>query len=208
MATAPLSLSDGTAGVRLARDSAAAAVLGKPLPGAPPSPRFREPRGAFVTLRREDVLRGCIGRAEPAQPLGEAIVESAAAAATRDPRFEPVAPDELGSLSLEVTVLSPPEPLAGPAPELVKRVAVGEHGLMVRRGNRAGLLLPQVPVEQGWDSEEFLCQVCAKAGLPMDAWLLSGTRLFAFRGQIFAERGPAGPVEEVRLENGRGPRGR
>ncbi|MEM3087251.1 MAG: AmmeMemoRadiSam system protein A [Halobacteria archaeon] len=198
-----LSQRDGNTAVRLAREAATAAAARKPLPAPPEAPAFREPRGAFVTLKEGGLLRGCIGRPEADQPFGRAVVESAAAA-TRDPRLEPVEAGEMARISVEVTRLGPLEPVAGSRLDLPRKVVVGEHGLVIRRDLRAGLLLPQVAVEHGWDAEEFLCQACAKAGLPMDAWLVAGTRVFAFRGQVFGEAGPGGPVREVRLrENGR-----
>jgi uncharacterized protein (TIGR00296 family) len=197
-----LSQTDGSAAVRLAREAATAAAARKVLPAPPAAPAFREPRGAFVTLKRGDLLRGCIGQAEATRPFGRAVVESAAAA-TRDPRLEPVRAREMEAISVEVTCLGPLEPLAGSRLDLPQQVVVGKHGLVVRRDPRAGLLLPQVAVEHGWDAEEFLCQACAKAGLPMDAWLVSGTQVFLFRGQVFGEESPGGPVRELRL-NGDG----
>ncbi len=190
---------DGTAAVCLAREAATAAAARRALPEPPGGAVFREPRGAFVTLKRGELLRGCIGRPEPLQPFGRAVVESAAAA-TRDPRLEPVRAGEMARISVEVTCLGPLEPLGGPPLDFPKRVEVGGHGLVVRRGPRAGLLLPQVAAEHGWDSEEFLCETCAKAGLPMDAWLVSGTQVFAFRGQVFGEEAPGGPVREIELD--------
>ncbi len=193
---ARLSAADGTAAVLLAREAATAAAALRALPAPPDGPAFSEPRGAFVTLKRGDILRGCIGRPEPLQPFGRAVVESAAAA-TRDPRLEPVRASEMARISVEVTCLGPLEPLDGSRLDLPKGVRVGEHGLVVRRGTRAGLLLPQVAVEHGWNAEEFLCETCAKAGLPMDAWLVSGTQVSVFRGQVFGEETPGGPVREL-----------
>jgi len=137
------------------------------VPGLPPV--FRNNRGVFVTLnnrsgpRRE--LRGCIGRPYPVMPLGEAIVISAINAATEDPRFMPVTLNELENLEIEVTVLTTPHKLEARPEELPGKIEVGRHGLIVQKGPYSGLLLPQVAVENDFDTEEFLGQTCMKAGL-------------------------------------------
>jgi AmmeMemoRadiSam system protein A len=141
---------------------------------------LREPRGVFVTLRRDGRLRGCIGFIEGIEPLWEAVRDMAVRAAAHDPRFPPVEAVELEDLEIEISVLSPLEPLSDPAD-----VEVGRHGLMVRRGPRSGLLLPQVPVEHGWDRETFLEQTCFKAGLPPGAWKDPGTVILAFEAEVF-----------------------
>ena len=154
-------------------------------------PVFYENRGVFVTLNRRydsgKELRGCIGRPYPVMPLGDAIIISAINAATEDPRFNPVTPEELENIDMEVTVLTMPERLEGVPSELPGEVEVGRHGLIVQRGAYSGLLLPQVAVEHGFDAEEFLGQTCMKAGLFPDAWLEGDTEVFAFEGQIFQE---------------------
>ncbi len=155
---------------------------GSPAPSSGHSARFAEKRGVFVTLHRKGELRGCIGYPEAVKPLGEAVREMAVAAATEDPRFVPVSADELGDIDIEITVLSPLFPIT---PEAVQ---VGVHGLVIRKAGRSGLLLPQVPVEQGWNREEYLAGVCLKAGLPPDAWRAPDARLFGFTGQVFGER--------------------
>lgn len=145
--------------------------------------RLAEPRGVFVTLHREGALRGCIGYVEAVKPLLEAVRDMAVSAATEDPRFPPVRPGELAEIDLEVTVLSPLRRVSDP-----ESVEVGRHGLVIRRGGRSGLLLPQVPVEQGWDRREFLEHTCLKAGLPRDAWQDPVTELHVFTGQVFGEK--------------------
>ncbi|GAB4239771.1 MAG: TIGR00296 family protein [Deltaproteobacteria bacterium] len=140
------------------------------------------PGAAFVTLKRKGRLRGCIGYTDPVAPLFRVVQECAVAAATEDPRFPPVSPEELPSLRFEISVLTPLFPIR---PE---EVVVGRHGLMVTRGRMRGLLLPQVPVEWGWDRETFLDQVCAKAGLPPSAWR-RGATLQAFTAEVFGEEG-------------------
>ncbi|MCK4937088.1 MAG: TIGR00296 family protein [Methanosarcinales archaeon] len=152
---------------------------------------FYENRGVFVTLNnRYDTgkeLRGCIGRPYPVMPLSDAIIISAINAATEDPRFNPVTPGEMGTIEIEITVLTMPERLEGKKSELPGKIEVGRHGLIIQRRGYSGLLLPQVAVEHGFDSEEFLGQTCMKAGLFFDAWLEVDTEVFAFEGQIFHE---------------------
>ncbi len=141
---------------------------------------------AFVTLTKAGRLRGCIGYTEAVAPLFKVVQECAVAAATEDPRFPPVSPGELPSLRIEISVLTPLFPLR---PE---EVEVGRHGLLVRQGRNAGLLLPQVPVEHEWDRETFLDQVCVKAGLPPSAWR-HGATLQGFTAEVFGEEeGTAG----------------
>lgn len=167
----------------LARQTIADQLQGRPT--AVPrfdSPRLNEPRGVFVTLHRQGELRGCIGYPEAVKPLGVAVAEMAVAAAFEDPRFPPVTADELDAIDIEITVLSPLAPIT---PE---QVVVGKHGLVIRRGGRSGLLLPQVPVEQNWNREQYLDGLCRKAGLPAGAWRDPATRLFAFTGQVFGEK--------------------
>jgi len=143
--------------------------------------KFREPRGAFVTLTRAGDLRGCIGFIEPVFPLGRAVIRTAIYAATEDRRFRPVTASELKDLRVEISVLTPARQIA--RPELVK---VGTHGLIVEKGGFKGVLLPQVPVDNGWDRETFLNQGCVKAGLPPDAWK-RGAKLSVFEAIVFHE---------------------
>ena len=142
--------------------------------------------GAFVTLRKGDRLRGCIGHIEPSRPLYETVCECAQAAALRDPRFEPVTPDELPDLHIEVSVLSE---LTDVRPEDVE---VGRHGLLISRGWRRGLLLPQVATEWNFDRERFLEETCLKACLPPDAWR-HGARIQSFTAQVFEEPSSLSP---------------
>jgi AmmeMemoRadiSam system protein A len=150
--------------VDLARRTAHAAARGETAPDLTnPSGPLREKGAAFVTLRISGELRGCIGHVEAREPLWISVRDMAEAAAVRDGRFPPLAPRELPGLEVEVSVLTPLQPLR-PAD-----IEVGRHGLLVRRGPRSGLLLPQVAVEWGWDAAEFLRRTCEKAGLPADA---------------------------------------
>lgn len=190
-----LPLDAGTAAVRLARAAAEAEVLRSrarlPSPGG-----LDEPRGAFVTVWGDGGgLRGCVGDPEPQGPL-RGVVASAARSAVRDPRFDPVRPSELPRLRLEVSVLTPPRPLAVADPErLPDSIRVGEHGLLLHAGRRRGLLLPQVAVEHGFTAEAFLAACCTKAGLRPDAWRArDGLAWHVFEAQVFEELEPRGPV--------------
>lgn len=169
---------------RLLRDLAGRSVKAAVLGQSPPEPPAGDPvldtkAGAFVTLRQKGRLRGCIGHIMGLKPLGLTVVEMAAAAATQDPRFRPVRPEELGELELEISVLTPLTPCA---PEQVR---VGTDGLLIQLRGRSGLLLPQVPLELGWDREQFLEGLCQKAGLPPKAWRDPQTRLYRFQAVVF-----------------------
>ncbi len=166
--------------LRLAHHSIEAALEERVIDFTPPSAHRAEQRGAFTTLHLRGKLRGCIGYVFPAQSLYRTVAETARAAALDDPRFEPVGLPEAPELQVEISVLSTLKPIT---PE---DVVVGKHGLVVSYGNRRGLLLPQVPVEWGWDRETFLSQTCLKAGLPPDAWL-HGAELQAFTAEVFGE---------------------
>lgn len=137
--------------------------------------------GAFVTLKEHGSLRGCIGRMRSDATLPETVSEMALAAAFEDPRFSALKKDELDLIDIEITLLSPLRPI--PAEE----VLVGKHGLLISAWGRSGVLLPQVPVEYGWDRETFLEQVCGKAGLPPDTWKSPQAQLYGFEGFVFSE---------------------
>lgn len=158
-------------------------------------------RGVFVTLKTYPYkeLRGCIGYPEPIMPLVLATIDAAISAATRDPRFYPVGIEELSKLLFEVTVLTPPELIDVLPEELPNVIKVGRDGLIVRCGYASGLLLPQVPVEWGWNEEEFLAQTCVKAGLPPNCWLDPRCKFYKFQGQIFTEVEPYGEVVEEKI---------
>lgn len=150
-----------------------------PLP-EPPTDKLREPHGAFVTLTIGGNLRGCIGHIVGDRPLYETIGEMAEAAAFDDPRFPPLSRAEFEHVAIEISVLSPLTPCPDPA-----LVEVGRHGLLVRRGGRSGLLLPQVPVEWGWNRETFLDQTCRKAGMAPGCWRDPATALYWFEAEVF-----------------------
>ena len=136
-------------------------------------------KGAFVTLKKEGHLRGCIGYIEPVLPLYQTIIRASIFAACRDPRFPPVSSDELEKLEIEISVLTPLKKIQNP-----RLVEVGKHGLVISKGNKKGLLLPQVPVENRWSRETFLRQACLKAGLPENAWK-TGAEIFIFEAVVF-----------------------
>jgi len=146
------------------------------------SAALEQDRGAFVTIKKHGELRGCIGYVSPRQPLIQTVRDVAAFAALRDPRFPPVTTAELGELQYEVSVLSPFRRVLD-----VKEIRVGEHGLLMRKKGREGLLLPQVPVEQGWDRRTFLDETARKAGLPTSAWKDDDTDIFLFSALVFDE---------------------
>jgi uncharacterized protein (TIGR00296 family) len=161
--------------------------------------------GVFVTINSmrngEKELRGCIGYPYPTSPLVEAAIDSAINAATQDPRFESMSIDELNMVVFEVSVLTPPELVKTNDPkEYVKHIKVGEDGLIIERGYRRGLLLPQVPIDWGWQEEEFLCQCCMKAGLPPDSWLTKDAKIYKFRAIIFEEETPHGKIKRLNLK--------
>lgn len=133
--------------------------------GFPVSDALKKPQGVFVTLKRGEDLRGCIGYIEPIKPLYEAVVENAVNAALRDHRFRPVEPKELSGLNLEVSVLSPLQPI-----DSYQAFKVGHHGVTLTKLGRRAVFLPHVAVEQGWNRDETLTQLSLKAGLPGDAW--------------------------------------
>lgn len=166
----------------LARDAVAAAAGGDELPTLRnPNGPLREKGAVFVTLRSRHELRGCIGHVEARDALWESVRDMAAAAAGRDPRFEPVLPRELPGISIEVSVLSPTTPIR---PE---EIVVGTHGLFVKKDGVTGLLLPQVAVEWTWDREEFLRRTFEKAGLRYPD---PDVRVYAFTVEHFSQDPP------------------
>jgi AmmeMemoRadiSam system protein A len=141
--------------------------------------KMKENKGVFVTLKKHGNLRGCIGYITGIKPLIEAIVDNAVNAASSDPRFQPVTPNELNDISIEISVMSPLAPIK---PEDVQ---IGVHGLVLEKGFSRGVFLPQVPVEQGWNREEYLDNLCNKAGLSFGCW--PSAKLQGFTAQVFGE---------------------
>ena len=150
------------------------------------SPVLRQPCGAFVTLHKQSGndrrLRGCIGRMTANLPLEEVIRVMAREAAFGDPRFPPLRPGELEQCRIEISVLSPMSECSDPM-----QIEIGVHGLYLVRGGRSGVLLPQVPVEQGWDRDEFLDYICEKAGLPPESYKARDATLYTFTAVVFGE---------------------
>lgn len=178
---------EGKLAVRLARAELEKRIGGSGEPPLPIPPVFSRKRGVFVTLTREGELRGCIGYPYPHLPLADAIRDAAVSAALGDPRFPPVDAGELPLLRVEVTILTPPELMQDDPEARPRTIEVGRHGLIVRGRGRSGLLLPQVPVEWGWNSREFLDHTCRKAGLAPGCWKEREVEIFTFEGQIFHE---------------------
>lgn len=143
------------------------------------NPNLLSPKGAFVTLKKNGKLRGCIGFIEPVLPLFQTIVQSTIYAASKDARFPPVTAAELKDIELEISVLTPPVRIDDP-----REVEVGKHGLIIAKGSQRGLLLPQVPVENKWSRRTFLQRTCQKAGLPKDAWR-EGAEIYTFEAIVF-----------------------
>jgi AmmeMemoRadiSam system protein A len=140
-----------------------------------------EQRGAFVTLKVNNQLRGCIGFPLPYKPLWETIRDAAVSAATQDYRFQPLTLEELSETKIEISVLTLPESVKD-----IKEIEVGKHGIIISKGPCKGLLLPQVPVEWDWDLETYLSHGCLKAGLEEDEWR-KGVQIEIFSAQVFSE---------------------
>ena len=200
-----VSLDEGRILVRLAREAISRYLAERKViqPPADTPANLLKKRGVFVTLTNHasGELRGCIGFPEPVEKLASATITSAIEAATEDPRFPAVSPEELDEdMIVEVSVLTAPKEIEAPRKEIPEHICIGADGLIVGRGPQRGLLLPQVAVEWGWDREEFLAHCCLKAGLPPDEWLLEGTKVHKFQAVIFKEVAPKGPVQRVHHE--------
>ncbi len=193
--------------VRLARRAIEMYVReGKRIDPPKDTPRvLREKAGVFVTINRivegEEELRGCIGYVLPYYPLVDAVIDSAISAATRDPRFNPVLDYELDEIVVEVTVLTPPQKIEASKPEeVISNIEIGRDGLLIEWHGFSGTLLPQVPVEYGWDAQTFLEHLCLKAGLPRECWRWPDATIYKYQGVIFKETRPRGPIVRVRLK--------
>jgi len=167
--------------LRLAHDAILSALDHREISLEPPAPHLAEPRGVFTSLYLHDQLRGCVGYVLPVISVYRAVAETARAAAFEDTRFSPVTRDEAPELKVELSILSSPQPIAAEA------IEVGRHGLLISMQGQRGLLLPQVPVEHGWDRTTFLEQTCRKAGLPRDAWQ-KGASIEVFTAEVFGEK--------------------
>jgi len=177
-----LSEADRQSLLGLARRAVAEAVSPQNPPGGIPRDGvFAEKRGVFVTLHVRGRLRGCIGVVDAFESLGPAVARCAASAALHDPRFSPVREEEIPSLQIELSLLSPPEPV------LPENIEMGKHGLLISQGVKRGLLLPQVAVEHHLGREQFLGETCRKAGLPANAWQEPETQILGFFCEVFSE---------------------
>jgi AmmeMemoRadiSam system protein A len=166
----------------LARETIQSRLYGDPLPCPEPDDRLLlEPRGAFVTLKIDRRLRGCIGHVVGVEPLWRAVRDNAIAAAFEDPRFDPLDANELPRTHIEISALTPLRPVA------FDEVMVGRDGILLENGLSRGLLLPQVAVEYGWDRETFLDHTCRKAGLESGCWRHPDTVISTFSAQVFGE---------------------
>ena len=192
---------DGIVLVRLARRTIEEYLQTKQRPllpdGAPK--HLMDQSGVFVTLNslrgNQVSLRGCIGRPYPTQPLLEATIDSAIDAAVNDPRFPSVSAKELDKIIVELSVLTPPKKIEYESPsQLLNLVKIGRDGLIATRGMNRGLLLPQVPVEWGWNVQQFLEHTCNKAWLPENAWKDPKTEFLSFQAEIFGEESPRGKI--------------
>ncbi|GAB4270959.1 MAG: AmmeMemoRadiSam system protein B [Candidatus Rifleibacteriota bacterium] len=170
--------------LQAARKTLDAYLSGKPIPEFKfEDKKFEEKRGIFVTLKKHGNLRGCIGFIKGVEPLKKAIPEMAISAATKDPRFNPVTHDELQDIEIEISVLTPMTEVKD-----ISEIQIGRDGLFLQYGGHSGLLLPQVPVEWGWNVDEFLENLCLKAGLPPGSHKNPGARLQKFSAEVFSEK--------------------
>jgi uncharacterized protein (TIGR00296 family) len=197
-----LNIDDGIKAIRFARKVLEYSVGSNSLPEEEMSGVFSEKYGAFITILTYPnyLLRGCMGIPYPIMSLKEAIKEGALSV-TKDPRFPRLQYKELDKIVVEITILTKPIPILVDRPEdYINNIKIGRDGLIIEKGLKKGLLLPQVPVEQSWDEKEFLCNACLKAGILPDGWFDSDIKISTFRGQIFSEIRPKGNVKEKKLD--------
>jgi len=201
------SLDEGTFLIKLARKSILnyltfGEILNQPA-DSPPS--LLEESGVFVTLQKITPdggrnLRGCIGFPMPNYPLVQATILAAKSAAVGDPRFPPITVQEMNDIAIEVSILTQPIELEVNDPkEYLQKIKIGRDGLIARRGGRSGILLPQVPVDWNWETEEFLEHTCNKAGLPADCWKDKNTIILRFSGIIYEEEEPNGEIKRKEI---------
>lgn len=176
--------------LQIAREALETSVSGKPLPAlrlAELTPRLQELGATFVTLTRKGELRGCIGALEAYQPLVQDVQEHAIAAATQDYRFRPVQPDEIDEIQIEISYLSPPQPVEYDHPaELVELLRPNIDGVILRDGKRRATFLPQV-WEKIPDKVMFLSHLCEKMGAPHDLWIRKHLQVSIYQVEEFKE---------------------
>ncbi len=198
-----LSSKEGEYLVGLARSSISY-YLKNLTPLKPPKTKFPdllEKKGIFCTLSTypDNRLRGCIGLIEPDKSLIDAVLE-ASCSATQDPRFLPLKEEELSKIVIELTILTEMQKILVYEPrDYLKEIKIGEDGLCLKYHYDCGVFLPQVPVEQKWDVKTYLSELCKKAGLQEDAWIMKPVKLYKFQAQIFSEAEPRGGVFERKL---------
>ncbi|MCD6581825.1 MAG: AmmeMemoRadiSam system protein A [Desulfuromusa sp.] len=178
-----LSKTDATTLLKIAREAIIHQIKNEDYSPTPQEEKaLNEHSGCFVTITQDGHLRGCIGNFQSQQPLYREVTTMAIAAASQDPRFQPMSRDELDNFSVEITALSPLEKI-----EDTNLIEVGTHGIYIVKGHNRGVLLPQVATEYGWDRETFLRQTCVKAGLSENSWQHPDTDIYIFGGQIIHE---------------------
>ncbi|MDA3864323.1 MAG: AmmeMemoRadiSam system protein A [Deltaproteobacteria bacterium] len=168
--------------LKIARKTIAQKLEGNDFQVKPDSENLNKKAGVFVTLKKSGQLRGCIGNFSDDEKIYQNVQKMAISAAFDDPRFNQLQTDELKEIQIEVSVLS------GLKPIKAEEIEIGKHGLQLSAGFHRGVLLPQVPVEWGWDKEEYLNNLCLKAGLPQESWKEKGVMLQAFTAQVFSEK--------------------
>jgi len=184
--SSPLNNAEQKQLLKIARESIVSYLKTRSLPEFEPiSTKLEQPRGVFVTLRKGDELRGCIGRIEETEvPLYKLVSEMAVAAATEDTRFLPVESEEIKDIKIEISVLTTPRKIKDPTRE----IELGKHGVIVKKGVQSGVFLPQVAAETGWDLETFMGELCSqKAGLSWDCWEKTDTEIYTFEAFILEE---------------------
>ena len=201
-----LNLEEGTLLVKLARSTVKKFYKNKSLDSLElektKNEKLNEPHGVFVTIKKfpSHMLRGCIGFIS-STALYEAVQHAALSAAFKDTRFSPLQTSELKSIIFEVSVMTEPTLVSGEnLHELKKKIKIGYDGLIISNGSYSGLLLPQVPIEQKWNVDMFLKNLCYKAGMTPDFLNDENTRIWKFQCQIFAECEPNGKIEEIKLK--------
>ncbi len=168
----------------IAKESIRCAVIAEEIPDFQiESKILKENRGAFVTITKKGELRGCIGYTLPIDSLYKVVSEVAKSAALHDPRFSALSEDELDTIDVDISVLSPLEEIKD-----ISEIEVGKHGLLIEKGGFKGLLLPQVPIEYNWDRTKFLEQTCCKAGLNKNAWKEPDTVIKKFSAEVFGDK--------------------
>ena len=193
---------DGVVLVKMARKSVAEYITNDKKITTPDfDKKFSFNAGVFVTINDQSGLRGCIGYPLAVKKLSHALVDAAISAATNDPRFSSIRPNELEKLVFEVTVLSDTEEIStNSLDDIINAIKVGRDGLIIEKDFQSGLLLPQVPVEYNWDTEEFLNHTCHKAGLPSDSWKHDKIKISKFQWMVFREILPNGEIIQEKFQ--------